>query len=224
MEKSKIIIDFTECTTELSVILKKLIVLFNDLGDNNLINWIRSEFRGYASTDNIPSYRRIRGVICGTYIVGDMKYSNASIPIATLPQDISNELIHELMPQSVKSLENMLNNYQERGSMIKPISPELFPILESTSNIQILEAHKQFDLGKIQDIISKLSDKILEILLLLEKEFGNLDSLGIDLNNKSMESTAAIINNINLIIYDDKSIKIGDNNNIKSSNFNSKKM
>ena len=73
------------------------------------------------------------------------------------------------------------------------------------------------DLTSINDIISKVKTKILETLLFLEKEFGDLDGLDVDISIKNSEELRSIINHIEIKLYDN-SISLGDNNRIKNSN------
>ena len=63
----------------------------------------------------------------------------------------------------------------------------------------------------------KVKTKILETLLFLEKEFGNLDGLDIDISTKTEEELKSIIQHIQVNLYDN-SIAIGNNNKIKNSN------
>ena len=69
----------------------------------------------------------------------------------------------------------------------------------------------------IINIFSKVTSKLLDILLLLEKEFGNLDELDIDVDNKTEEELEEICNKLQIIIYNDKRVTIGNNNRIKDS-------
>ena len=62
----------------------------------------------------------------------------------------------------------------------------------------------------------------METLLYLEKEFGNLDDLDIDISTKSKEELTSIIKYIQINLYDN-SITIGDNNKIKKSNITTNK-
>ena len=54
--------------------------------------------------------------------------------------------------------------------------------------------------------------------MLLEKEFGNLDELDIDLSTKDETEIENITNNIMVIFYNDNSVTIGDNNKMKDTN------
>ena len=57
----------------------------------------------------------------------------------------------------------------------------------------------------------------MDILAFLEKKFGILDELEIDVEAKTDEEVKDIINHIYYIIFNDYSVEIGDNNRIKDS-------
>ena len=90
-------------------------------------------------------------------------------------------------------------------------------MLQASTNAHITDAYVDIDLGMVSDIISKVKTKILETLLFLEKEFGNLDGLDIDISTKTEEELKSIIQHIQVNLYDN-SIAIGNNNKIKNSN------
>ena len=71
---------------------------------------------------------------------------------------------------------------------------------------------------KVLNIFPKVESKLLDILSYLEKQFGNLDDLDIDIESKSKDELNNIINHIHVLIYNDKSVTLGDNNKIKDSN------
>lgn len=54
-------------------------------------------------------------------------------------------------------------------------------------------------------------------MLLLDKEFGNLDELDLDTSGKTPEELQAIADKMIVIIYNDQSITIGNENRIKDS-------
>ena len=66
-------------------------------------------------------------------------------------------------------------------------------------------------------MFSVIENRLLDALLLLEKEFGVLDDLDIDTTAKSPEEIDTIAKKVYVIVYNDKSIHIGDGNKIKDS-------
>ena len=69
----------------------------------------------------------------------------------------------------------------------------------------------------ISNIFSNIENKLLDILILLEREFGSLDELDIDVTTKSEEELKNINNQILVLIYNDYSVSIGDGNKIKDT-------
>ncbi len=62
----------------------------------------------------------------------------------------------------------------------------------------------------------------MELLCYIEKQFGNLDDLNIDVDGKSEDELKKIIKQVYVIIYNDQSVAIGDKNKIKDSSIASK--
>ena len=52
----------------------------------------------------------------------------------------------------------------------------------------------------------------------LEKQFWNFDELDIDVNNKSEQELKKIVNHIYVLIYNDQSVTIGNDNEFNNSN------
>ncbi len=86
----------------------------------------------------------------------------------------------------------------------------------------ITSATVNFNMPDVYNIFPKVENKLLDILRYLEKQFGNLDDLDIDLDSKSKDEVNEIKSHIYVIIYNDQSISIGDNNKIKNSTIVSK--
>lgn len=66
----------------------------------------------------------------------------------------------------------------------------------------------------VVNALSVIENKLLDILLVLEKEFGSLDDLDIDISNKSKAELQDVATQITYII-NDNSVIIGDGNKIK---------
>jgi hypothetical protein len=70
-------------------------------------------------------------------------------------------------------------------------------------------------LNQLSGIISNIKSKLIDIVLELEKDFDDLDSLDISTQLDKIDKTQLTIN-INNIVFDE-SIKIGDKNKVKKS-------
>ena len=70
----------------------------------------------------------------------------------------------------------------------------------------------------VQNIFSVIENKLLDIFMILEKEFGNLYSLDIDVSGKSEEELHKISERMVVVIYNDNRVTVGNGNKIKDSN------
>ena len=220
MAKSNIIKNFINSNMDINTALQNLMAILYCLEDENLINWANKELSGYDSINELPEYRKLKGRDMASYIVGNMKYSNAPFIISHLDDDIQENLININLYSSISTLEEMKNKGESRIG--KPIPPEFYILLQENTNAHIIEASVNTDLSSINDVISKVRVKILKTLLFLEKEFGNLDELDIDISIKNKEELKNIVQHIHFNLYDN-SIKIGDGNKIKGSNITTNK-
>ena len=220
MAKSNIIKNFINANMDINTALQNLMAILYCLEDENLINWANKELSGYDSINELPEYRKLKGRVMASYIVGNMKYSNAPFIISHLDDDIQENLININLYSSISTLEEMKNKGESRIG--KPIPPEFYILLQENTNAHIIEASVNTDLSSINDVISKVRVKILKTLLFLEKEFGNLDELDIDISIKNKEELKNIVQHIHFNLYDN-SIKIGDGNKIKGSNITTNK-
>lgn len=90
--------------------------------------------------------------------------------------------------------------------------------LSKRTGYGMYDAYAQIDSLAIMNILAQVENKLLEILMCLEKEFGNLDELDINIGSKSENDLKKITNYICIIINTDKSVTIGSNNEFNNSN------
>lgn len=89
--------------------------------------------------------------------------------------------------------------------------------------VKLLSAVVEISQTQVKNVFSRVENTVLDVLLLLEKQFGNLDDLDIDLSSKNNEEIRDITNDIMVLIYNDNSISIGDNNKMKDTSISTSK-
>ena len=62
-----------------------------------------------------------------------------------------------------------------------------------------------------------VENTLLDMLLLLEKEFGNLDGLDIDVDSKDESQLDNIHNSLCVMVFNDNSVTIGNNNKLRDT-------
>ena len=228
MAKSKIIKQFVNNEITTKQALERMLVLAKDIKDKNLAKWIRREIQGYEKNETTPKYRKIPILYIGTYrtqsivafnIVGEL-HKNAMLPtlfLDDMSQKEKDEFSHKFIDIPIEMLEQIIKNKEEVEEVL---SPKHFQAFQYKANIEVLSAKKVFDRIYLSKIIEKVRVRIIDILTELEKEFGCLDNLDIDIENKCKKERQKIYNVINVIIQDnhtDNNIEIGNNNDISDS-------
>lgn len=220
MARSSIIKDFVSKQVDLDTTLKRLKVILDSLEYQNAIDWLDKELNGYNEKDELPSYRLLEGQVYGTYLKGTasnyMKMTNNLVPIGNLPQYLKESIVTIQVYNDIETIKNAIDKNITMG---KPIPPEICSIISQAYSIYLPSATVNIDDTQLMYIIKQVEKKTLDILLKLEKEFGKLDELDIDLNSIDKVTINKVNQNIISIIYD-KSVTIGSDNTIEESTFN----
>ena len=223
MAKSMIIKDIANGTIDTTTALKRAKILFAALDDAELLNWVNYEISGYPSDANLPDYRIKRGALKGTYFKGSIashiKWNDVSIPLGKMPANVIDEFLSVPFYDGVSALKQLVEN-SDNGQLARPIPADLFPFIAKYNNdpyMNIVTARVVVSTHCVTNMFSVIENRLLDALLLLEKEFGILDDLDIDTTVKSPEEIQTIARQIYVIVYNDQSVHIGDGNRIKDT-------
>ena len=225
MAKSKIIKDLANGKVDTITALKRAKVLVSDLENSEILEWLDNEISGYPTDATLPSYRKVHGRLMGSYFKGSMAnhmtWNNVSIPLGKMPDDTKELLLSVEFHESVEALRMLTEKSKAVGSEIAKTIPAAFfstiagfnndPYMIITSARVIVGEHI------VCNIFSVIENKLLDMLMILEKEFGCLDELDIDTTVKSEEEIESINNKILVLVHNDNRVSIGDGNKIKDS-------
>ena len=222
MARSKIIQDLANSTVDTMTALKRAKVLLSELGDAELLNWVNCEITGYPNGVTLPNYRIKYGNLFGSYFKGSMashmKWTNVSLPLGKMPDDIKDSILSIQFREGVDALKQLSESSE--GRLVKTIPADFFPIIAAYNEdmyMNITSAQVLVGIQCIQSVFSTIENRLLDVLILLEKEFGNLDTLDLDMSSKTSEELQDITKKIIVIVYNDNHVDIGDNNKITKS-------
>lgn len=224
MVRSKIIKDLVNETASLSSILIRTKILAVDLGNDDFISWLNHEIEGYPINEKLPDYRIEKGVLKGSYVKGNYKLTDVNLPLGDMPEEIKSDILAINFTESISGLEELLKNCKD-GRLTKTLNADLYhgiAVFNNDLSMCIIAAYVACSSHTVKDILSKVTNRVLDILLLLEKEFGCLDELDLEMGQKTQEDINSINNRINIIVYNDNSVAIGDNNKIEDATIASK--
>ncbi len=218
MAKSKILKELANNSISIEIALKRLLIILNDLNYEDLIIWVEKELNGYGKDDCMPAYREIGcGSLTYSGIKGTMmshvKFSNNPMPFTWIPKKymdlVTNNYVKETIGGIIEKANNKENKYE------KDLTFMAYEVQEMTG-IACTAIKQTFDSNSFLEIINKISVILMKVFIRLDKEFGNLDELDIDVTDDNKVETVKKL--IYQIIFIDNSIKIGDNNKIEKSN------
>lgn len=216
MAKSKIIKEFINEVISLEVALKRLKVILSDLNDPKLLRWVTNELRGYVQSEEIPEYRKDKGILLTSYVAGGMNVRGASVPIEILGEELQETLLNVTITDGVGGVIDMIEKDKEIG---KVLNGDLCAILSQLTGVAILEARVVVSKSILLAILNNVSDRVLEIMIELERQFGVLDDLDIIVEGHNLEE---VKENLRCIVFQDNSIKVGDKNKLQKSGIVSK--
>ncbi len=215
-KRSKIIVEIANGSKKLTDALFELKILLSDLGSLEVVSWIDSELKGYETDEKIPEYRKFDGVLYGNIeqsVLGSIVQRKMAIPIKVDRLDFRRRYLRE----NITEIENYAEE-KEQGEIAIPVDIRIanqIAALKLNEFTQIVSAWFKIPPSTYTTIINAVRSKILDILIMLEKKYGNLDDYTINFGKEDerVEVSQMVVN----IIHNDNSISIGDNNKISKS-------
>lgn len=220
MAKSKLLKEFAQNKIEFESLLKQLKIMLVDLEKEDLVKWVNYEIEGYPDEACLPKYRERSGILKGSFLNYHTQCKNVTIPLKPDAPDVVKEYTSKVyFREGVAALQKLQSS---NGKVCFSIPGNQLISLQQCSAVSmtyLMSAWIEVSDTILNSILSTIENKVMDILILLEKEFGCLDSLSIDLSEKDDKEIEQITNSITIIIYDN-SVGIGDNNTIKNSTIN----
>ncbi|MGG0656456.1 hypothetical protein [Rummeliibacillus pycnus] len=223
MARSNLLKDTVSGQVSLENILLRLKVILSDLEDENILGWIEGELRGYGEDDIVPDYRILNGRPMGTFVVnGAYQYSNSLVPLnfTTLDKDMIDKMLILNLSDGISVIEKNLKS-ENRDKIGRPIPTEICHSISSL-DLQIIGMSIMYSSNDFEAILSNVKDKIVDIIMMLEKKFGPdaIDDMDIsDQMIEEPEKRKEAITYINNLVYHDTStsVEMGDKNKLKNA-------
>lgn len=211
MARSKIIKELANKEISIEVGLNRLLIIASDIQNNELILWAKNELNGYNNETEIPEYRKCgMGQIVYSGINGSFKMKQQPLPYEAIDKELLEKLGNQRFPESISTIEEFASN--DNKSIGKDLTYLAGNVYKNTK-IQCFSIYMNYTKEVFIGILSSIRTKLLEIFIMLDKEFGNLDDLDVDTSGKNLKDLNEKIN----VIFQNNSINIGDNNNFKKS-------
>ena len=138
-----------------------------------------------------------------------MKIHHAPLPFLEILGVDKREYSFNIL-DGVNSLTTLMTGKYEYGRDLTAMAG----IVRAKTGISCTSIKQLVPKNVIENLISAIKSKLLKVLIKLDKEYGCLDELDIDITEKDPEEVRKINAMIINYIFEDRSIKIGDKNRI----------
>lgn len=207
MAKSDLIKKLTNGDVSLENALERLLIITNELGDAKVKNWILNEIKGYDKKKTLPNYRKNQSMnIKYDGRNGNVQVENAPLPITHFPKEVQDQISKVNIIEGISVVEKITkNNFKATYDLTV-----YAPLVYKETGIECLKITHYLSMTLYEKVYSEVRIKVIQILLDLEKEFGNLDALDINVDELSEEKIEDVNNNMVSIISDGKEIKFNE--------------
>lgn len=177
--------------------LLKTKVLASRLQNETLLKWVSNELKGYDRLEELPDYRKFKGNIVGTFIVGHQQYNNQPVPIEGIDKGFQDSLTNVNFFESVSSLEN-LKREDGKGKLEHVFPAEVTGIIEENwinmgnPYLQLINCKRWVAGNVVSGILACVRNNLLDFMLKIDSEFGDITEIE-ELKTKK-EAIATIMN------------------------------
>lgn len=223
MAKSKILKELANNEITIDVALSRLLIISRDIDNSELLLWANNELTGYKRKEELPEYRKVRSnLFAYSGINGSYQVKNQPLPIQWFSETTRASLNPINLYDSIAVVQEIADK-KEITDTCRDLTYLAGEIEENTDDgfggIQCFSIVQKIPQQIYKGIVSQVRTKLLNVFIELDKAYGNLDDLDINLDKKTPNEIAHI--NQQLITIIDNSIHIGDGNEISKSNIHS---
>ncbi len=200
MPKSQIIKDVVESSVSLDQSLTRLYVIANDLNNTQLAQWATQELNGYRKDAAVPEYRKTRCFsLHYSGINGRFQVTNTPLPKVWLSSEIAEFVSNVMILDGIRSVEGFASS--EQGAM--KYRPELAGDVSAATQGEVTcsSITQTIPASIFQAVCTEVKLRIISALTELEKEYGCLDDLGIDISDRNPKQIQAKNDKLNQIVF-----------------------
>lgn len=214
MAKSTIIKQLVNNEVSLTVVLNRIYVLADDIGNQEVKDWVSHELMGYPDKNQLPDYRVFTHCALqytgqnGTYVVKDYPLS-----ITCLSQQTINKIEQHRINTPLFEIENNAKTIEgqltiDRTYLAREVHERSTDGILSIDCLAIRQVIPSTMFARIVNAISRIA---LDLLLELESVYGKLDDLDIGSEKINETDRQQLDENLNCIISC-KKININNSN------------
>jgi hypothetical protein len=166
----EIISELANTNNSLNPALFKALVLARQIHNSEFEMWANSELNGYTDKNILPSYRKIKATIRGTFINLNVKYNNSQVPLLDFDSETETALTTMFLYQSVSTLEK-IRDTADKSLLIQPFPPQIVSVIENNWKaagnpfLQLVQCQQSVNALVTNEIISQVRTKLFDFLI-----------------------------------------------------------
>ncbi len=174
----EIISELANTNNSLNPALFKALVLARQIHNSEFEMWANSELNGYTDKNILPSYRKIKATIRGTFINLNVKYNNSQVPLLDFDSETETALTTMFLYQSVSTLEK-IRDTADKSLLIQPFPPQIVSVIENNWKaagnpfLQLVQCQQSVNALVTNEIISQVRTKLFDFLIKYNQNKGS---------------------------------------------------
>lgn len=193
---SDIIQHVTDPNTRLSTTLREARVLSSRMVLDDLEQWLIHELSGYPTDVEIPRYRHLVSRVLGTYSGPfHQRISNYQLPVSHMPDFLQENASELILPNPLREIESMASGAEDQ--LRHPWLPEAVLLMRDgmklSGGFELIEAYQPITKHQLEGILDAVGNRLLELLLGIEKLARAMPAGSDDLANIPKEEAQRIV-------------------------------
>lgn len=195
MARSTLIKDITTNKISLSSGLERLYIISYGMKNESLMKWIKCELNGYEKDDNLPTYRIVRNMnIIYSGLNNNFQMKNTPLPWNYIPEEYRETFFTIYIREGIKIIDEISN--KEKTELSIDLTTFAYEIYKRSS-IQCYSIKNIINISHYKSVVEIVRFNLIDILLKLESNFGNIDDFDINYEDIPIEKIDQVNTDIN---------------------------
>ena len=205
MAKSEILKQLVNNEITLEIGLGRLMIIASDIGNQELYDWAEKELMGYGKEDELPPNRILKmGQMLYSGINGSFQVTNVPLPLGWIPDIAVNMLNNNRHIEGIAAIQEYAN--RESGYVGRDCGFLAGEI--GKHGVQCYEITMRHGAQEYVNMLAKIRTKLISVFIRLDKEFGNLDDLDVDVSGQKRKERKILDNELRDIIFYDNTSEV----------------
>lgn len=195
MAKSALIKDITMNKITLNSGLERLYIISYEMNNEKLMKWIKCELNGYEKGDDLPAYRIVKNMnVIYSGINANLQMKDVPLPWNYIPEEYRDTFFTVYIREGIKTIEEISTKDNIKlGIDLTTFANEIY----KRTSIQCYSIKNKVNMTHYKSIVEKVRFNLIDILLKLESNFGNIDNFDINYENIPYDTINKVNSDIN---------------------------